>query len=296
MSDDDTLHTLATRLTDSGLYRVLRKIEPKPYINEPDGTETRLAVFVDTETTGLDPAVDEVIELAIVPFTYGSDGRIFEVREAWVGLREPTIPITAAITAITGITADAVAGKTIDLDEVARLIENAAPIISHHAAFDRPFLERLSDDFRGKAWACSMSQIDWIAEGYRSRGLVDLITSVGLFCDSHQAIADCLAGITMLSTVLPKSGNLALAELLSRGRRPTVRIWAQNSPFPKKDILKARGYRWDPREKCWHIAVDEPLVDAEVKYLQNEIYGRDLRFPMKRITAFDRFSIRDITG
>ncbi|MDS6826923.1 exonuclease domain-containing protein, partial [Klebsiella pneumoniae] len=63
---------------------------------------TRTGVFVDTETTGLDPARDEIIELAMVPFTYGIDGEVYGLGEPFQQLRQPSKPIPAAITAITG--------------------------------------------------------------------------------------------------------------------------------------------------------------------------------------------------
>ncbi|WP_018113012.1 exonuclease domain-containing protein [Caulobacter sp. UNC279MFTsu5.1] len=57
----------------------------------------------DVETTGLDWRQDEIIELAMVPFRYGVDGRIYEVGKAFHGFRQPTRPIPPEITALTGI-------------------------------------------------------------------------------------------------------------------------------------------------------------------------------------------------
>jgi DNA polymerase III epsilon subunit-like protein len=45
----------------------------------------------------------------------------------------------------------------------------AAParlVVAHNAAFDRKFLERPCETFSTKPWACSISQINWAAEGY----------------------------------------------------------------------------------------------------------------------------------
>jgi DNA polymerase-3 subunit epsilon len=98
---------------------VLRRLAPRPPIAIPDGVVTRLGLFVDVETTGLDWRRDEIIELAMIPFRYGLDGRIYEIGEAFQGLRQPAQPISAEITALTGIDDAMVAGKTIDLDAVA---------------------------------------------------------------------------------------------------------------------------------------------------------------------------------
>lgn len=183
------LEDMATALTATGNYRVLRRLVPRQVINEPDGPEVRHGIVLDTETTGLDALKDEIIELAMVPFTYSPDGRIFEVREAFHGLREPSVPITAEITDITGIDAAMVAGRTIDPDQVAEFVASSPVIIAHNAAFDRPFFERLCPAAAGKCWSCSMSEIDWRAEGFESLKLSTLLADIGLFYDRHRAVA-----------------------------------------------------------------------------------------------------------
>ena len=84
--------------------------------------------------------------------------------------------------------------------------------------------------------------------------------------------------------------------LLDTARRPTVRIWAEHSPFESKDQLKARGYRWsdgsDGRPKSWWVEVDEKDVAEELQFLESVIYQREIDLPTKRLTAFDRFSDR----
>jgi DNA polymerase-3 subunit epsilon len=87
-----------------------------------------------------------------------------------------------------------------------------------------------------------------------------------------------------------------LAVLLDRARGKTFRIWAENAPFELKDALKYRRYRWndgtDGRPRSWHIDVEEAKLEAEVTYLRNEIYQRDIDIACSEITALNRFSRR----
>jgi DNA polymerase-3 subunit epsilon len=79
------LHAMAAALEASGEYKVLRKLTPRTTILPPDGSPTRRGLFVDVETTGLDATRDEIIEVAMVPFTYGLDGRVFEIQPPFHG-------------------------------------------------------------------------------------------------------------------------------------------------------------------------------------------------------------------
>ena len=163
---------MAAKLEATGTYRVLRKLAPRPSREPPPGIAIRQGLFVDTETTGLDPARDEIIELAMVPFTYGLDGEVYAVGEPFQQLREPSKPIPPEITAITGIDDAMVAGHRIEPNEVSHFAAPASLVVAHNAAFDRKFLERFCETFNTKPWACSMSEIDWAAEGYEGTKLV----------------------------------------------------------------------------------------------------------------------------
>lgn len=291
------LPEMAQILRASGQYRIQERLAPRRRVADPDGTPTRLGLFVDVETTGLDPNKDEIIELAMVPFSYALDGRIFEIHEAFEQFHEPGQAIPDAITRLTGITNAMVAGAKIDPAKVAAFASGASLVIAHNAAFDRKFVERLSDVFSTKAWACSMSQIDWIDEGHEGTKLAYLASGAGFFYDRHRAAHDCRAAIELLATPLPRSGVLGMARLLERARRPSWRIWAENSPYDLKDALKARGYRWngegnsDPR--AWYIDVEDDQKEAELLYLAKEIYLRDVELLVHRLNAYNRFSDRN---
>lgn len=287
---------MAAALDATGRYRVLRRLDARALIEPLDGSEIRTGLFVDVETTGLDPSSDEIIELAMVPFTYGLDGRIFEVKPAFQKFQEPQKPIPAKISALTGITNEMVAGHVIDPAEVTAFASGAALVVAHNATFDRRFVERLSQVFVTKPWACSMTQIDWGVEGFEGTKLAYLVMETGFFYERHRAANDCIAAIEVLAAPLPKTGVRAMAQLLERARRPSWRIWAENSPFDLKDVLKARGYRWNgdgnPNPRAWYIDVDDEVLEQELVYLRTEIYQREIELLVKKITAYERFSIR----
>lgn len=283
-------------LEATGNFRVLRRLGQRAPVVPPPGASLRRAIFLDVETTGLDPARDEVIELAMVPFTYGDDGTIYEIGEAFQAFREPTNPIPAEITELTGITNEMVAGRSIDPAAIAAFAGPAVLIVAHNAAFDRIFAEGLCDVFTTKAWACSVMQVPWKEEGFPGTRLAYLASHMGFFFDSHRAVEDCRAAVELLSRPLPKSGRSAFSALLAQARRPSWRIWAEQAPYDLRNTLKARGYRWNDgtngKPRSWWVDVLDEQHDAELQFLAREIYQREIDLRPIRITAFDRFSDR----
>lgn len=288
---------LARQLEETGRFRILRKLVPRPIINQADSEFNKLAVLVDTETTGLNYTRDQVIEIGAVAFTYNDDGAFGDVVGVFSGLQQPSTSIPLEITRLTGITDEMVAGHKLDLKALEEIIEPADLIIAHNAGFDRPFCEKLSPIFALKAWACSVSEIRWADLGFEGTKLGYLVGQSGLFHNGHRAADDCHALLEVLVRPVGQSEAIPFAELLDASRKLRIRIYAENSPFDLKDHLKSRGYRWsdgnDERPKAWWIEVDEADYAEELHYLRTDIYRWKDAEPLSiKMTALDRFKGR----
>lgn len=291
------LVAMAEALNRSAEYRVLRRLVPRPASRPTIAQDCRTGILLDTETTGLDHAKDEIIELGMVKFDYTRDGRILGVRDTFSAFNEPAGPIPPDVTALTGITDEMVAGKKIDEAAVNAFVDDSVVVvIAHNSGFDRKFAERYWPVFEHRAWACSMSEIDWRKHGFAGAQLGYLLNGAGFFHQEHRAVDDCHALLEVLAFELPTTGSSALALLLENARKPTLRVWAEQTAFELKDSLKRRGYRWndgsDGRPKSWYIDVDETALDDEIAFLRTEIYMQDVGPTVQRLTAFTRFSGR----
>jgi DNA polymerase-3 subunit epsilon len=289
-TDDETL---AGYLESTGNYRVLRRLQPRTIVDRPRPEFPRQGVILDTETTGLDHRTDEIIEIGVITFTFDDNGAIGDVTGIYGGLRQPAIAIPEEITRLTGITDEMVAGQSIDMARLTSLIADADLIVAHNAGFDRPFCEAFSPIFRDKAWACSVSEIDWRVRGFEGNKLGYLIGQSGYFHDGHRAVDDCFALLEVLEQTRPGQSSAPFAELREASQRSRVRLYAENSPFDMKDHLKKRGYRWsdgsDGRPKSWWVELPEEKLDEELHFLRTEIYRWDADPTVKYLTAFDRF-------
>ena len=253
--------------------------------------ELRRGLYVDCETTGLSVERDQVIEVAMLPFSYAvDDGRIAEVlhHEAQVYLQDPGRPLDAEITSLTGLTDDDLRGRHIDAAAANALIERSDLIIAHNARFDRPFFERALPATHDKPWTCSMRDVPWTLHGCPSAALHCRACGYGTFArDRHRALADCEVGVWLLAQTLPNSDRRVLAALRETASRDTIRLWAVHAPFATKDELKRRR----GIERAWWTEVLHERVDAELDWLRATIY-RTAGVPhiaQRRITAYDRW-------
>ncbi|MDG2398216.1 MAG: 3'-5' exonuclease, partial [Candidatus Marinimicrobia bacterium] len=98
-------------------------------------------IALDFETTGLQPEVDRVIEVAAILFKDG------EPTDRYTSLVNPGIPIPELIERITGITnsmvSDAPSESSI-IDEFFQFIGDI-PIVAHNTPFDLAYLEAMAD-------------------------------------------------------------------------------------------------------------------------------------------------------
>lgn len=276
-------------------YRVLRRLKPRREFGHKRQGEIAKVLILDTETTGLDSSRDRIIELALILVDVDkATGLPLQVQEVFDELEDPGRPIPAEATRVTGITDAMVAGKRLDEARIAELMKGVDLVIAHNARFDRGFVEARFPAFAQLPWACSVSEIDWQAQGRGSAKLEFLAHELGFFYDAHRAEMDCHALLAVLAAPLPNTGETGLARLLAVAQATSYRVQATGSPFASKDALRARGYRWDAERKVWHTLVgNQAALDAECEWLKTDVYvGRSARIGIERQTALERFSSR----
>lgn len=283
-------------LAENRNYQILKRFEKLEQYHLDDGEEKLIGIYLDTETTGLDHQNDKIIELALVPFEYNKEGKIFRILNGYSGFQDPKMPLTKDIRLLTGITDDMVRGRDLDNYKIESLVTAASLIVAHNATFDRNFVEKQFPIFKEKAWCCSLSQIPWKEENISSAKLEYLAYKFGFFYEAHRAETDCLVGLHILTQLLPVSQELALKTLLQNTYGKSYILWATNAPYDSKDILKSRGYRWSDgnngKHKAWYIEVNELTKAPELEFLMQNIYKRKLDIPVDEINPFNRFTAR----
>jgi DNA polymerase-3 subunit epsilon len=259
---------MAAQLAAHPDYRVLRRLDPAAHRPALVGHTVRRAAIVDTETTGTDPGRDRVIELAIVVFEYchatGAIGRVLDRYDA------------------------------LDDARVADMLAAVGIVIAHNAGFDRRFLETRLPLFEQLPWACSWQEVPWAKAGIASSKLEYLAYRCGFFYEAHRAEADCHALLQVLAQPFGSSSDVTLRLLLDSARSPSFRLWANQSPFETKDVLRQRGYRWDSDRRCWSLdARSQQAVQEALEWMRDSVYaGKDVEVDLDEFDAKCRYSAR----
>ena len=248
-----------------------------------------VGIALDVETTGLDQSVNEVVELAVQRFRVDVHGRIVETGRPRTWLEEPSTPIPAEVTRITGLTDAVVAGRSISDGEATALILDADFVVAHNAAFDRPFVERRLPLAAGRPWVCSLADLDWKALGFESLRLSDLLCGMGWFYDAHRAEGDVTALLHLLDHRL-KDGTSVVSRIVDRASRPSWIVDAEGAPFSAKDVLKERGYRWNDKRRLWCASIAEDAIREEIDWATVMLYGGRREPEYRRVTWRERYA------
>lgn len=279
------------RLSDN--YKVLRRLPPLTgmYCEEPG--KLYKGLFTDVETTGLNVVRDEIIELGAIPFSFNHAGLLISFGEPFHGYNQPGKKISSEITALTGISPEVVKGHKLDIG-AADAFFDVDLIIAHNAEFDRQMIERYLPNAAKKCWACSSENVPWKDHGYGTKALKYLLMEMGWFYKAHNAISDCEAALMALQHAV--GGRLAFQWLLESARSHSWKVWAVDSPYKTKDALKDRKYRWndgeDGRLKAWSKEIPSDKIDEETAWLERAVYRGKSKAVIKKVSAFDRFSVR----
>ena len=125
--------------------------------------------FLDTETTGIDRANDQIIEIAIKMVRFeATSGKILSIEGSYESFNDPGEDISQEIIMLTGIGNDMVQGQSIDWGMVDTILKDADIVVAHNASFDRAFVEKHSSVSPNKIWACSINDINWLGRGFSS--------------------------------------------------------------------------------------------------------------------------------
>lgn len=241
-----------------------------------------LVCILDTETTGLESAKDEIIEFGFQIIEADNQGSLYRVVDEDSLLNQPSEPISEVITQVTGITNEDLEGHKIDWRAMEERLSNVSVFVAHNSAFDRGFCEKYSDIFKGRHWGCSMAQVDYFeAFGLSTKSLEFIVfKACNAFYDAHRALDDVQATSFLLSHN-DQNGMPLLGQVFKEIGNPGVLVRAVKAPFDLKDIFRERGYRWAAEVKAWQKFMQPDEALDEIRLFRDEQTNPKLKFTPK---------------
>ena len=178
-----------------------------PFIKSAPIRDVKDFAVLDTETTGLDPACNDIVEISVIKFKDYSPESLFTT------LLRPNIPISEKASEISGITNEMVENSP-TFSEIKSSLKNFIgnlPIVAHNASFDIKFLYASGFDFDEDqvfydTLALSREHIVYCEETKskpKSYRLGNICNVCGIYFDgAHRATADALATGLLFSYIV----------------------------------------------------------------------------------------------
>jgi len=185
----------------------------------PPPSDLAWVAVLDTETTGLYPSRDRIIEIAVVLVTADRvTGRVVQEHGRYAALQDPGFPIPYSAFAVHGITDAMVKGQRIDAEAVRRLTSRAELLVAHNSGFDKGFVAQVLPEAPLLPWGCSCRGIPWrTAFQTPNAKLQDLATLLGVTRGTaHRAMGDVETTLALLAMEMPDLDCTALGHLLRK--------------------------------------------------------------------------------
>lgn len=206
------------------------------------------ALIIDTETTGLDPAADSVIEIGAVLYSVEHRTTLAQFSRL--------MPIGAnPAESINRIPPSALGPDLPDVGGFDRLIEVADVFVAHNADFDSAFLSR----WRERPWLCTRNDFAWPMQVRAGESLVSLALNHGIGVTSaHRALTDC----QLIAALFDRAHwfGADLQAMFVRAMRPKA-LFQSLQPFDQNQVAKDHGFEWNKpgREKKWtrYMAIED---------------------------------------
>lgn len=230
-------------------------------------------LILDTETTGLTPGRDLLIEVAAVTYCTDSATTLAGVHFL-IPTTEPNRAEHIKHISGTALNQRGIPGMA---EVFMKMYEDCDVVIAHNVAFDRKFIEAQWPQLVGKPWVCSMKDITFPA-GKGCKKLNHLAVDHGVnVIDAHRAMGDVIVLVRLLSLVPDLVTQIE--NVLGR-QEPAGEVQGPIEPSVLFEVVdtrydlamnnkyKAAGFRWDPEARRWRKQFrgsQEPNVEFQIK-------------------------------
>jgi len=267
--------------------------ETRRELPRPPGDVLRILV-VDTETTGLNHEVDELIGLALIALEVErSSGAVVRIVDRFQGLQEPAAELSLQAARILGRDRSVLVGHRLDVKRITEIVEGCELVVAHNAHFDRPFVERVVPAFCHRQWTCSLRDIDWWhLQAQEAASVEHLARRAGFHMEEFSPKAMVEAMVLVLSHPLPVTRETGFASLLAAAKGPFSRFVV---PDPHRKLAPFMGMyplAYSEQDMAWSAVLGGTEAEAFQDLLVDlAVFDRRIKaFHVEQLDPVMRFS------
>ena len=215
--------------------------------------------ILDLETTGLDPAKDEVIEVGAILYSVKHQ-TVLQQYSTVIPVKEnpqESINRISVEASQSLLEYDGELGRSNIFVPVFGMVQKSEYLIAHNANFDKHW--QLVSHF-DKHWLCTLNDFIW-PRNSKPTNLITTALNHGIgVTKAHRALSDCQLIAELFDRTEDLQGLFELA--IARSNEPRYVVFAQVS-FEKKDLAKSAGFYWNPDGKLWTKELRESDLNIE---------------------------------
>lgn len=222
-------------------------------------------LIVDTETGGLDPKVDPLVELGLVLWNVEARAIVHARSYLVIGdsnAAESVNRIPVRLLAPTRWTLTRAQAVEMACSFANGATQNGADVLAaHNADFDRAFLPELND----RRWLDTKSDCEWPGVPTGASLNETSLALLGYAVRGHRALADCLTIARCFEKTAElleyTEGSTGFDKWLAHALRPRAVFEVADKRFDEARNAKAKelGFRWDAAAKSWRrrLAIED---------------------------------------
>lgn len=200
--------------------------------------------ILDTETTGIDPTKDAVIELAVVLWSIPNASIIAAYSEIIIHPDNPAQTVNHISPEL--LQDGAPRPEVFRLAET--IVRKADVIVAHRAEFDRSFCNGAFDPI---PWCCSKLDIRW-PQSKPGDSLIYVAAAHGVpITTTHRALSDCLLLARCFERVAEMGHDVFDMMCQAMVPKKLYEVADRRYDPARNELAKSLGFQWQSAEKRW---------------------------------------------
>lgn len=208
-------------------------------------------LIIDTETTGIDPNQDRVIEIGALLYSATYQTTLAQLSFLLYAPDNAAEPINQIPVAALSVLSSSIQQQSLTL--LQRMASETNYVVAHNAEFDAQWFDDVTLPIlrdchqQPLPWLCSMADMTWPKQNRPGQSLINLALAHGIGVSSaHRALTDC----QLLAELFNRLESDVLTNLINQAIRPKALFKAMVS-YDDRQLAKDAGFKWHAEDKTW---------------------------------------------